>query len=290
MAGTPPPRASRDKQRRKGAGRADGGYKIAGTVLPWDPDIDLDRPTPTPLFPPYKTTPPPPLTKTEKAQVAAFRSLRARIHEGPFYTVLGDDGRIGKTAKTSAANFDPFEGMPTYSQKYVKKRRRLPKLSTRPYVFKYFPKELWPTLDPKKYKSTNGVTSTINEFRESTLNGVARRKAVQELADRAASGYEGEEAATDERDPDEEAMEENMDDDFDEEDEDGGDYNAEQYFDDGGDDAGDDLDGGDAGKVMSCNRLCRSPVAALNWLRQGSNEQQEHFYPYLCGVLQLTLK
>ncbi|KAL8706692.1 MAG: hypothetical protein Q9201_000326 [Fulgogasparrea decipioides] len=247
MAATPPPRASRDKQRRKGAGRADGGYKIAGTVLPWDPDIDLDRPTPTPLFPPYKPTPPTPLTKTEKAQVAAFRSLRARIHEGPFYTVLGDDARIGKTAKPSAANFDPFEGMPTYSQKYVKKRRRLPKLSARPYVFKYFPKELWPTLDSKIYRSTNGATSTINEFRESTLNGLAKRKTVQEPADKAAFGYEGEEAATDERDPDEEAMEENMDDDFDEDDEDGGDYNAEQYFDDGGDDAGDDLDGGDAG-------------------------------------------
>lgn len=51
MAGSPPIQPPKPKPRRKAAGRADGGYKIAGTILPWDPDIDLDRPTPTPLFP-----------------------------------------------------------------------------------------------------------------------------------------------------------------------------------------------------------------------------------------------
>ncbi|KAI4172365.1 MAG: hypothetical protein LQ343_003624 [Gyalolechia ehrenbergii] len=246
MAGSPPIQPPKPKPRRKAAGRADGGYKIAGTILPWDPDIDLDRPTPTPLFPSYKPTPPAPLSNAEKAQVAAFRSLRARIHEGPFYTTLDNDARVGKnkTVKASAATFDPFEGMPTYSQKYMKKRRRLPKLSARPYVLKYFPKELWPTLDPKNHKPSSNTTSTTINGVHKRVSETAKRKDVQETAGEA-SGDE-DEGATVERDPDEEAMDEPMDDNFDEDEDDGGDYNAEQYFDDGGDDLGDDLDGGEA--------------------------------------------
>ncbi|KAL8721232.1 MAG: hypothetical protein Q9225_002044 [Loekoesia sp. 1 TL-2023] len=240
MAGSPPAQASKPKQRRKGAGRADGGYKIAGTVVPWDPDIDLDRPTPTPLFPPYKPTPPAPLGNTEKAQVAAFRSLRARIHEGPFYTILDEDSRIGKrTTKSSAASFNPFEGMPTYSQKYMKKKRRLPKLSARPYVLKYFPKELWPTLDPKNHKPTSSINGVLKKTSNTSKMGNLQETAGE------ISGGEEEDGAPAERDPDEEVMDEPVDDAFDEDDDDGGDYNAEQYFDDGGDDLGDDLDGGD---------------------------------------------
>ena len=52
MAPSPAPQASKEPQRRKRTGRADGGIKIAGTIIPFDNDVDLsDRPTPTPLFP-----------------------------------------------------------------------------------------------------------------------------------------------------------------------------------------------------------------------------------------------
>lgn len=81
----------------------------------------------------YHPTLPKPLSKDEKIQIARFRSLRANIHEGPLYTVIGDNVRVGKPTASSAAVFDPFEGMPTYSQKYTKRRRRIPKLDTRPY-------------------------------------------------------------------------------------------------------------------------------------------------------------
>ncbi|KAL8684755.1 MAG: hypothetical protein Q9224_006151 [Gallowayella concinna] len=242
MAPSPAPPAPKETQKRKKPGRPDGGYKIAGTVLPWDPDIDLDRPTPTPLFPLYNPAPPAPLTKTEQAQIAAFRSFRSRIHEGPFYTTLDTDARTGKPTKSSAANFDPFEGMPTYSQKYIKKRRRLPKLSARPYALKYFPKELWPTLDPKTYKSS----SLTNGIEKRTPNGVTQKVKTEVTAGGDASADE-DDPATGERDPDEEAINEAVDDEFDEDDDDGGDYNAEQYFDDGGDDAGEDMDGDDGG-------------------------------------------
>ncbi|ERF76339.1 hypothetical protein EPUS_04197 [Endocarpon pusillum Z07020] len=40
--------------------------------------------------------------------------------------------------------------MPSYSKRYQKPKRLLPDLSTRPYVLKFFPKELWSTLDPKR--------------------------------------------------------------------------------------------------------------------------------------------
>ncbi|KAL8749477.1 MAG: hypothetical protein Q9199_007660 [Rusavskia elegans] len=248
MAPSPAPQASKEPQPRKRAGRTNGGVKIAGTIIPFDDnDVDLsNRPSPTPLFPPYNPSPPAPLSKTEKAQVASFLALRSRIHEGPFYTILDNNARIGRSAKSSsttaaAANFDPFEGMPTYSQKYIKKRRRLPKLSARPYVLKYFPRELWPTLDPKNYKSS-ALTNSIEKRTPSRRSTVKKETGT-------ASGDDDEAVAAGDRDPDEQAINEAVDDEFDEDDDDdaGGDYNAEQYFDDGGDDAGDDMDGDDGG-------------------------------------------
>lgn len=85
------------------------------------------------IFQEFKPLPPTPLTKEERAHIARFRALRDRIHEGPLYTVLGDNARVGKSTTPAAAQYDPFEGMPTYSQKYTKRRRKLPKLDTRPY-------------------------------------------------------------------------------------------------------------------------------------------------------------
>ena len=80
--------------------------------------------------------PPKPLSKDERIQIARLRTLRDRIHEGPLYTVLGNDARVAKNGdkgSSAAAQFDPFEGMPTYSQRYTRKKRKLPKLDTRPY-------------------------------------------------------------------------------------------------------------------------------------------------------------
>ncbi|KAI4114972.1 MAG: hypothetical protein LQ345_004342 [Seirophora villosa] len=237
MAPSPAPQPAKEKPKRKPAGRADGGYKIGGTVLPWDPDLHLDKAVPTPLFPPYTPSHPAPLNAAEKAHIATFRRLRACIHEGPFYTVLDHDAGKSKTRTDAAASFDPFEGMPTY-------------------ILRYFPKELWPTLDPKLHSPSHSLkpSSTSTTIRKTLLpKPSARRKLVttgggDDDGEEAVSGNEGDEGprAKNERDPDEEeGMEGPVEDAFDEDDDDddGGDYNAEQYFDDGGDD-GDDLDGG----------------------------------------------
>ena len=103
---------------------------IPRTQLPYYP-IPLE-PSLTPSQP-FKIPKPKPLTEKEKSQIACFLKFRETVRNGPLYTVLGDNVRVGKSAKSAAAAFDPFEGMPKYSQRYTKKKRMIPKLDTRPY-------------------------------------------------------------------------------------------------------------------------------------------------------------
>lgn len=101
------------------------------------PCTQLSNPSfrPPPLIPAqaFQIPKPKPLTEKEKSQVAHFRKLRESIKNGPLYTVLGDNVRVGKSGTSAAAAFNPFEGMPKYSQRYTKKKRMIPKLDTRPY-------------------------------------------------------------------------------------------------------------------------------------------------------------
>ena len=147
------PREARRQGKSYGGHFADGSYKVGGLAVPCDPDLDqlVNKSQPTPLFPvshaaqydcvdhslrltkEYKPPSPTPLTAREKAQIAHFRAFRSKVHEGPYYTVLGDNVRIDKAAKTPAANRDPFEAMPTYSKKYTRNRQRLPRLNHRTY-------------------------------------------------------------------------------------------------------------------------------------------------------------
>lgn len=231
--------AARGRQgpRIKKEGKSDV-YRIGGVDLPWDPELDLDKPKPTPLYPAFKIPESKPLAERERSEIAHLRRLRESIKNGPLYTVLGDNVRVGKSSKTATAAFNPFEGMPKYSQRYTKKKRMIPKLDTRPYVLEFFPKELWSTVDPSATE-TNGVINTNATGKSLQISGYGND----------ADGSEDEVDVKEEREPDDEEMPEGeeVDDEFDDE-EDGGDYNAEQYFDDGGDDAGDDYDaGGDEG-------------------------------------------
>ena len=72
------------------------------------------------------------LSQIERKEVDHYRSLREKIHDGPFYTVLAGS-LCGKQGTPSRAQFDPFQGMATYGQKYLKETRTLPKLNSRPY-------------------------------------------------------------------------------------------------------------------------------------------------------------
>lgn len=85
----------------------------------------------------------------ELRQLAHFRRLRSRIHEGPFHAVLGGrSARVEKTTPIAAApRYDAFEGMPSYTQKYIKQRRRIPRLDSRTYSKDEHRAALWHSAD-----------------------------------------------------------------------------------------------------------------------------------------------
>ena len=76
---------------------------------------------------------PKPLSNTEQNQVNHFLALRRRIHDSPIYAVIGNTSQIERYASFRAAQIDPFEGLPTYSSIYKKKKRTVPQLDTRSY-------------------------------------------------------------------------------------------------------------------------------------------------------------
>lgn len=167
--------------------------------------------------------------------------------------------------------------MPTYTNKYRKKTRKIPRLDTRPYVLGFFPKELWTTLDPGLEKRV-GHSSGVSSRKKLQLS---RRQLSSELLDADISlrerdrrgldngnedgedqPEEGNEKVDkdddemldrdggdrDEDDEEEEGNEEEVDDNFeDDEDDMGEDYNAQQHYEEG--DEVDDYDagGGDGG-------------------------------------------
>ncbi|KAK2745745.1 hypothetical protein FQN55_006066 [Onygenales sp. PD_40] len=247
------------------------GKRLPGAEFSWDTEGGGEPDTaPTPLFPKYAVPIAKPLTQEERNEVDYYRRLRETIHDGPYYTVLsappshkpGAGGGVGGGAAARNGQFDPFQGMATYGQRYLKKTRTLPRLSARPYAMNFFPKELWSTLDPKyvglQAGGANGLGSLLRggqakrgfeDEEEEEEEGPSRKK--REAGDEDEEGSEaGEKRRGRGEDDDlldgdeEEGEEEIVDDDFEDDEEDmGGDYNAEQYF-DGGDDDADGYDGG----------------------------------------------
>lgn len=74
-----------------------------------------------------RTRPP---SAREKASVKHTRTFHQLMRNGPFYTVIGDKVRIGKSKARADATFNPFEGMPSYTAKYKPKVRELPTFGT----------------------------------------------------------------------------------------------------------------------------------------------------------------
>lgn len=237
---------------------ARGTVTIAGTELNWDlTGLDIQK-GPAVRFPEAPPPQAPHATTDESAMVQHYLAVRDRIHEGPFYTILNDGMKNGlkrkanEPAPTEASLFNPFTDNQTYSAKYLKVRRRLPKLDERPYATDLFPAELRQILDGNK---ANGEAPkkrrTLGVTRVNAITSIERLiMSEQERANDAEARGE------DELDEDAEDEEEEADDDkpdaVDEEDnwsaastdseESDDDYNAEQYFDNGDDDDIDDAD------------------------------------------------
>jgi DNA-directed RNA polymerase III subunit RPC7 len=236
---------------------------IAGTELNWDlTGLDIQK-GPAERFPEAPPPQAPPPTDDEIGMVKHHLAVRDRIHEGPFYTILNDGMKNGlkrkanEPAPTEASLFDPFTGNQTYSAKYLKVRRRLPKLDARPYVVDLFPSELRPTLSSTR-PTTNGSTApkkrrTLGVTKVNGLSQIERLiKSEQERTNEAEARAEEEEADDDEDDDGNDLDDQDKPDAVDEEDnwsaastdseESDDDYNAEQYFDNGEDEDIDDAD------------------------------------------------
>lgn len=72
-----------------------------------------------------------PLSTREQAQVDAYRALREKFHEGPDYSVLEVASSAARKGDQNRALFDPFNGMPSYSGRYQRKKRTIPDLRRR---------------------------------------------------------------------------------------------------------------------------------------------------------------
>lgn len=218
---------------------------IGGQEVSWEYDEEMENAVsskPQETFPAMDIPPTRPPTYNEKLQVECFRSLRKRIHDGPLYTVLGDDMKVGKQQLSRGARFNPFTGMPTYAQKYKRLSRRYANFSTRTYSLQFFPQELWEVIDPSRASKASSKRSANTDLAQQ-LN---RLEAIEDDEGK----EEGEEGDQVKGASDDDARSEDPDEDFSDESEDmAPDYNAENYF-DGGDDDGDDMgdeDGGGGG-------------------------------------------
>ncbi|KAF2274120.1 uncharacterized protein EI97DRAFT_402958 [Westerdykella ornata] len=251
------------------AGRAGGafnpsrGLTIGGVEVGWDlTGLKIEK-GPVERFPAKPPPQAPPPTEGERATIRHYLAVRERIHDGPFYTILNDGMKSGKKRRhneappSATALFNPFTDNQTYTSKYTKVRRRIPKLDTRPYVTELFPPELQSLLEGP---TTNGADGDANQNKKRKTLQVARSAT-------AASKIDSYMAMQGQRLRDlEERGGEDVDEDYDEEDEEGNekpeavdeedswsavssdseesgdDYNAERYFDNGDDD---DIDDGD---------------------------------------------
>jgi DNA-directed RNA polymerase III subunit RPC7 len=208
-----------------------------------------------PKPPPYAPAP----TESEKSNVKHYLAVRDRIHEGPFYTVLNDGMKSGKKRRANepppneAALFNPFTDNLTYTSKYMKVRRRIPKLDMRPYVTELFPPELRPLLGDTSTGDVNGEGP--NKKRKTLQISKSGKTASSLDSYLALQGHRlkdleerGGDDADEENDEEGEEEDEDKPDAVDEEDnwsavssdseESGDDYNAERYFDGGDDDDG----------------------------------------------------
>ncbi|MCJ1307635.1 hypothetical protein MMC25_001282 [Agyrium rufum] len=276
----------------RGRGRGPSGtQRIAGQDVRVDDDIKLnDRPQPTPFYPEHQALPTfHTLNASERNAVQKYLALREKIHNGPYYTYLGENWKVGKTGARSsvtvvsqqqqqqkrekraignAVGFDPFEGMETYGQRYVRRPRRLPRVEGRGYILDFFPPELHSTLNPSLSRlpggTTNGTTTNGIDSKTNPNRTLTSRLEALEAADDESNARdvrlqednnnnnnnnrdEDGDIVLDPEDAEAALNEADVDDDYeDDEDDLADDYNAEQYFDDGGEDGGDDY-GGDEG-------------------------------------------
>jgi len=243
---------------RGGRGGGFGGRGgLKGATWEHDPSINLDN-KPSDLFPAHPNIKrAEPISEREFKQVSYFKDMRRTIKQGPYYTestkrntdinvkIFGEDQFNKQYGSKSAADFDPFTGVETYSMQYTRPKRTIPDLSTRILNKDFFPSELWPTITnptARPNQTPNRIQKKKATPRHNTA-ATAKAETALEIIDKMTAGGEG--GAEGEMEDAEEEEVEEVDNDYEEDDEDmGGDYDGEQYFDNG---EGEDYDEGEGG-------------------------------------------
>lgn len=186
--------------------------------------------------------------------VQHYLAVRDRIHDGPFYTIM-NDGRTtsikrkaSDEAPTEIELFNAFSDNQTWTSRYMKRHRRMPKLDERPYALEFFPSELHKimgiNISTKKRALAVDITVKKNLFDKKLDSLLKDAEDAQARAEEAEEEEEEPEADPELEEKEDEDDEDNDDDNSsvasdDSEDSDD-DYNAEQYFDNGEDDDLDD--------------------------------------------------
>jgi DNA-directed RNA polymerase III subunit RPC7 len=73
------------------------------------------------------------LQPREQREVDRYRALRERFHDGPYHAIVNEASTSAKKDSKLRAQFDPFHGMPSYTEKYRKRKRTIPHLAGREY-------------------------------------------------------------------------------------------------------------------------------------------------------------
>ncbi|PMD46891.1 hypothetical protein L207DRAFT_551781 [Hyaloscypha variabilis F] len=239
----------------RGRGRP-GGLK--GVTWEYDPSIKLES-KPIELFPPHPNLKrPAPLTDKEKREIGHYKRLQRQVHRGPLYTqptkrdatapakTFGEDQFNRQYSTNPKADFDPFTGVETYSQRLQPKVNEIPKFSGRPFNKELFPKELWPALEGEAGNQVRKHLDRANEKKAAMMAGVKDKKPDDKHArvlEKLFSVPVDEDAEEVDEDQEQDAGIE-VDSNFDDESM-GGDYDAEQYFDNGEDNSEGEGGGGD---------------------------------------------
>ncbi|RMD43971.1 hypothetical protein DV735_g1082, partial [Chaetothyriales sp. CBS 134920] len=131
---------------------------------------------PPPTFPKLDLPVPRPLDSWETASAKAYLSFRIRCHNSPFYSTLDPSTQTDDRGKVDRrAGVDPFNDQEVYSKRFERRKRTEPDLGGGGgrYALQFFPKELWPFLDPKH---RHPLWATIDDGDRLKMVGVAKKR------------------------------------------------------------------------------------------------------------------
>jgi DNA-directed RNA polymerase III subunit RPC7 len=146
---------------------------------------------------------PAPFTDKEKREIGHYKRLHSQVHRGPLYTqptkrdatapakTFGEDQFNRQYSTNPKADFDPFTGVETYSQRLQPKVNEIPKFSGRPFSRyampkflqlliitdkELFPKELWPALEGETGNEVRKHLDRANEKKAAIMAGLKDKK------------------------------------------------------------------------------------------------------------------